>query len=528
MPSKYFLVSSLFLILILSNSCSFFKSKTDHQNSNMSNPRQKFQNAQPIPERSPASMKSSEIIRKYYEAYAPSPTDLTLNELREILRRHRFSKISDLLAYLKKNKPEYMSRYTLMHKSFSLHEATPEQPRAIIFGDSGRFIISFNDNPAHKNYQMLEVVEFNDVAKKFEYREIEFNEFNQLQHPYKISRVNGPNNKCLSCHTNSRPIWNAYDTWPGAFGSLDDEGPGVSLKESGGIELLVGKNFKSVAKTQWEAFKNGPGKSGRYIHLNPLAPSRILKLSNQTSDSNYDTQILRPNSDLNVALSLLNFQRIGRILRNTVAGDDIRYVLLHAASDCRYERIEGQRLLAHLYYPIVGLNNRSHFLFELSELMKEYRTDLNEVRQNLIERSLTPPAFRTPADVISYLDSDPRILRDLVTNRASRLHLEDHLIVFLANIHFFVPAAQFETWPMQLYENVQDYETGGPPAYFFLNDAFIENVFAPFEKDLYERLKKATAARDTDEICAELRSKFPERYRKKVQELLTQNPKWND
>ena len=54
---------------------------------------------------------------------APTP-DLTFDQLQNILERERFSKIDDLLAYLKPRYPTYMSRYIFMHDSRSLHGST--------------------------------------------------------------------------------------------------------------------------------------------------------------------------------------------------------------------------------------------------------------------------------------------------------------------------------------------------------------------------------------------------------------------
>ena len=70
------------------------------------------------------------------------PKDLSFRELASILTENRFTSIEALLRHLAKTKPEYLSHYALGFASRSLHESSPQAPRAIVYGQQGEFMIS--------------------------------------------------------------------------------------------------------------------------------------------------------------------------------------------------------------------------------------------------------------------------------------------------------------------------------------------------------------------------------------------------
>lgn len=265
------------------------------------------------------------------------PEDLSFEELAKILETQRFSKIEDLLKYLSTNKPEYMSHYSLAFNSRSLHGSSKQFPRAIVYGKTGQFIITFNGHENQAAYEMLEVVQFNATKNTAEFREIEFNEKGQLKQPYKISPIGGPavdgQAKCLQCHTGGRWIWESYDNWPGLYGG-DDDYPITSFTKNGTNSTLGYENPKSVVE-DWLAYKDTHSKVGRYKFLNPLRPSTLFK-----------TPEPRPNTDLSLLLQSLNGRRVAQSLKNAGAYP-LRFPLLFALN-CHSTYVEARR--APQYY----------------------------------------------------------------------------------------------------------------------------------------------------------------------------------
>jgi hypothetical protein len=240
---------------------------------------------------------------------------LSFEELLKILEQKRFSKIEDLLSYLSKTKPDYMSRYVLGYASKSLHESSLQYPRAIVYGRDATMILSFNGESHQRAYEMLEVARYNKQNLQYEFYEIEFNEKGQLgSQPYKISPEGGPapDHICLRCHLNHQPLWHSYSVWPGFYGVEDDfpiySGDGNG-KGTFGLLGLATKGNEKVIK-EWLNFKNNGLTTGRY---------RFLKEKRATSPDG-DGQA-RPNTDFTNLLYHQNKYRINELLRQAGAGE---------------------------------------------------------------------------------------------------------------------------------------------------------------------------------------------------------------
>lgn len=116
------------------------------------------------------------------------------------------------------------SNYVLMRKSRSLQPATDSQPRAILFSDDARLIVTLSGGTElAPSAQSLEIIHYLDESKSFEMREIVFSPPNPESERAKaqISTANPP--RCLTCHrADPRPNWEAYPQWEGVYGKLAD------------------------------------------------------------------------------------------------------------------------------------------------------------------------------------------------------------------------------------------------------------------------------------------------------------------
>jgi len=145
--------------------------------------------------------------------------------------------------------------YTLAKNSGSLQKSSPESPRAIMFTDTAKLVVTFNADKSQRGGQSLETVDFDEKTYNIGFREIIFKDEidktirknfaggnlknnptalhdNFGLYPDEIEFENGKiaatvanPSKCLLCHgfINQHYIWDSYDIWPTMFGEIDDK-----------------------------------------------------------------------------------------------------------------------------------------------------------------------------------------------------------------------------------------------------------------------------------------------------------------
>ncbi|MCB0410950.1 MAG: hypothetical protein KDD22_00380 [Bdellovibrionales bacterium] len=217
-----------------------------------------------------------------------------LRAFKGLLREHKT--IEDVIEHLPAS---LLKNYTLMRTSESLQDASPVNPRALLYGYTGRLIVSFNGHSDQRGYGALEVASFDEKTKRIQYREFSYTPNLNLNNPVAKKAfieneglesndiegqignfvVTKPNpNKCLQCHALNqkefpfkrphsqrlaRYIWFQYNSWakPGGvaktYGVHDDSirfiaGPGeeslidFSNLPKGNV-MLKDLKFKSVS-----------------------------------------------------------------------------------------------------------------------------------------------------------------------------------------------------------------------------------------------------------------------------------------
>jgi hypothetical protein len=164
-------------------------------------------------------------------------------DLKRLIEEKKLHTIADVL----KNLPEeYRENFTLLRKSRSLQEASPQFPRAILFGNDAKFLLAFNGDPKQRNYQTLETIQFRESTDEFEFHSITFPKEAGKQGEVHFSEKNPA--LCSKCHRNDpRPNWEKYFTWNGAYGEVDD------VPEKTELEDL--KNFL-VGLSSHDRYKN--------------------------------------------------------------------------------------------------------------------------------------------------------------------------------------------------------------------------------------------------------------------------------
>jgi|GEM_PF-3235283 len=138
------------------------------------------------------------------------------------------SPMPDIQAWLKSESPhsieEFLSKlpddelrnFTLMHDSKSLQQASAQNPRAILYGDDGQWVITFNGDASQMGGDTIEMMIRDDRTHSYGFHELTFREGRP------ILKLNSK--RCEICHgIPTRPIWDHYDQWPGAYGERDDQ-----------------------------------------------------------------------------------------------------------------------------------------------------------------------------------------------------------------------------------------------------------------------------------------------------------------
>jgi mono/diheme cytochrome c family protein len=126
------------------------------------------------------------------------------------------------------------SRYALMFRSRSLHGASFDNPRVILYGDDARLVVTFNGDPRLPGFDAVETMEFDPVSKAFSFRQIEFAA--AASAPPRISEPNPE--PCGKCHGDPpRPVWDTHPLWPGAYG--EKYRAPLALEEAAGLKRFL-------------------------------------------------------------------------------------------------------------------------------------------------------------------------------------------------------------------------------------------------------------------------------------------------
>jgi mono/diheme cytochrome c family protein len=228
------------------------------------------------------------------------------DNLVELIKSKKLNSVDQVVPHL----PGALLRnFTLMKESESLQKSTPDNPRAILFGDDAKMIITFGGDPNNAASKNLEIMQFNDGTKKFELHEISFE--NSLP---KYSSAQEIKNRCTACHGQDvRPIWTTYPKWLGAYGSVDD---------------IVGSEELKEERAKWNHFRaNLAQQSPAYRALFSGHEHQPYWPYSETYDSR--TMATMPNFRLNLLLIINSAQKNARLIESSPLFEKLKYSVLH-------------------------------------------------------------------------------------------------------------------------------------------------------------------------------------------------------
>jgi hypothetical protein len=187
-----------------------------------------------------------------------------VDDLRELIREKELTTVEAVIEQLPRDLRE---NYTLAYDSQSLQGSSHDNPRAILFGRTARFVLTFNGDPSQPHYNAIEAMQFREETESFELYSIEFDEG--------AARFSERNPEvCASCHgTPPHPIWSSYEYgdretrhWPGIYGSSHDA-PALEAEENAAFERFRERAAShpryrhlvlSSAEAPWFPYATGP------------------------------------------------------------------------------------------------------------------------------------------------------------------------------------------------------------------------------------------------------------------------------
>ena len=298
---------------------------------------------------------------------------MTFDSLQHLIQENHINSIEALLPLLPES---YRSRYALMFRSRSLHEASYKDPRVLMYGSDASLIVSFNGASDQKGFDALETMEFDEKKNEFYFREILFPKTQNGVERVSFSKSNPE--KCLECHGQSvRPIWDTHPLWPGAYGERYHSL--LSPQEQEGIEKF------SLAQPSHSRYKY-LAKSDLFKNKETFYPSTQNRYEGSVRES--------PNEELSRLLSNLNVRRIVKAVRESKNFASYRFALLASLNrDC--ESIEH----------FVPESSRSNFLEKyklfliLSEKKNEVQDHLKKTRSVALDYQ---PTFGGRTEQVSF------------------------------------------------------------------------------------------------------------------------------
>lgn len=173
-------------------------------------------------------------------ALAAEPaTDLDYLWIENLIKTENLTSVE---AVIERLPVSYKSSFTLMRDSRSVQQSSLEFPRAILFGKSGKLIITFNGHPEHRGYDRLEMIEYNPLSDAYEFHFVQFAEV--------VTFSDTNPKKCIACHTPARlPIWSPDPTWLGAFGEFHDRLTDSEIEFLKSGKLQSHPRYKSLFET---------------------------------------------------------------------------------------------------------------------------------------------------------------------------------------------------------------------------------------------------------------------------------------
>ncbi|MBI3544918.1 MAG: hypothetical protein HY075_16725 [Deltaproteobacteria bacterium] len=193
---------------------------------------------------------------------------------------------------------EFRKSYVMVYDSKSLQPGEKDSPRVVMYGSSGRALVAFN--PKDNELEMIQYGKATPPKTGSEFKP-------KMIEVTKTGMHSGDTGVCASCHGKDtfRPKFDAYDRWPGVWGSKSSVG-----KDS--ISATECKEYKAFLATQ----KKDPNSPYKVI---PLEDPTKVKEDTELGGGCYvkNGATTSPAGQMNHVVSELNIHRV----KDEIKGD---------------------------------------------------------------------------------------------------------------------------------------------------------------------------------------------------------------
>jgi hypothetical protein len=240
------------------------------------------------------------LISGFLSLAALADQKFGFQELEALILKKDVKSVDDLIPLLPKS---MRSSFTLMHDSAGLQKASPEFPRAILFGLDARLIVAFNGSPKHPGYNTIETIEYDPPTASFSLRQITFPK--GPGDKVEFSEANPP--RCLKCHQQDpRPNWELAARWTGAWDHNE--------------QPLSGEDLKT-----FRDFQAGNAKKPPYVSLLPPEGAQLSPFWGEDDPVDYR---FMPNNRLGKILLRYQADRALRIIKKSPQFERYKELLL--------------------------------------------------------------------------------------------------------------------------------------------------------------------------------------------------------
>ncbi|HEX4922427.1 MAG TPA: hypothetical protein VFV50_00005, partial [Bdellovibrionales bacterium] len=267
----------------------------------------------------------------------------------------------------------------LIRDSSSLQKARPPVrdgdmplPRVILFGGKG-LIAAFTD-AALPGGNAIELLQFDG---KSGWIPAEYTQAKGLE--LKAAR-------CAECHgENTRPLWETYRCWPGAYGAVDD--------------ALTDREKSELAR-----FVEGAPKHSRYKFL-----TNLKARFSEPEEGRPERLASSPNASLQDFIARMDVSRTARLIRNTPNYEQIKFALVGALRGCFYdtsfETFFSNEVWARLAPVFQDESLRAHLAYEKYRMFENAQCAAISYGHNeLIFRTLIASQGRAPGQMFTPFD----------------------------------------------------------------------------------------------------------------------------
>lgn len=266
--------------------------------------------------------------------------DSTDFSLPQFLRAAREPSTDQALQFLKITSPKAFQNFNLIFTPRSLQEGSFEHPRALVWGKSAQSGLTFNNDPNHKGYDVLEAYALTPSPSPHD----QYFTFLELRPEAEVNP-----GKCFRCHySDPRHIWDPYPFWAGVYGSVDDALINFrGSKDPTPLRSSVVGNIRNRAETEELFFQQIQNEYDQYQNFKQIrgadAKSRyhLLVHRGETPNAPFVEAPrgvgvpIEPNTSLTDRFSTLNAKRLVHLLRRDRQCTDPRKIaVLAAALNC--------------------------------------------------------------------------------------------------------------------------------------------------------------------------------------------------